>query len=87
VNLPALVFADLAGLPRPPAGPVRAGVRWSLPWKDLRAAWRGGMPLHRWLAWQARCETRHVIALDDPMPFLRGLVWKHARRRLSRSGP
>ena len=87
VNLPALVYADLAGLPRPASGPVRPGVRWSLPWRDLSAARGAGMPLHRWLAWQARCETRHVLALDDPMPFLRGLVWRHTRRRLGRTRP
>jgi predicted ATP-grasp superfamily ATP-dependent carboligase len=87
VNLPALVYADLAGQPRPPAGPLRPGVRWSLPWRDLPAARGAGMPLHSWLAWQARCETRHVAALDDPLPFLRGLAWRHARRRLRRAGP
>jgi D-aspartate ligase len=87
VNLPALAYADLAGLPRPATGPVRTGVRWSLPWRDVRAAREGGMPLHRWLAWQARCETRHVLALDDPMPFLRGLAWRHTRRRLRRTRP
>jgi D-aspartate ligase len=87
VNLPALVYADLAGRPRPAAGPLRPGVRWSLPWKDLRAARHAGMPLRAWLAWQAGCETRHVAALDDPMPFLRGLAWRHARQRLRRAGP
>ncbi|HEX8075326.1 MAG TPA: hypothetical protein VF545_10140 [Thermoleophilaceae bacterium] len=83
VNLPALVYADLAGLPRPSAGPVRAGVRWSVPWLDFAAA-RAGGSLARWLAWQARCDTRHVMALDDPMPFVRGLLWRRAKRRLRR---
>ncbi len=84
VNLPALVYADLAGQERPAVGPARAGVRWSHPSRDLRAArLRGGSTLG-WLAWQARCETRHVVALDDPMPFLRGLVWRRAKLRLCR---
>ena len=83
VNLPALVYADLAGLPRPRAELTRPGVRWSLPWKDFRAAREDGTGLARWLAWQARCETRHVIAANDPMPFLRGLAWRRIRRRLS----
>jgi predicted ATP-grasp superfamily ATP-dependent carboligase len=87
VNLPALVHADLAGLPRPAVGPLRPGVRWSLPWRDLAAARHAGIPLHHWLVWQARCETRHVAALDDPMPFLRGLAWRHARGRLRRRSP
>jgi predicted ATP-grasp superfamily ATP-dependent carboligase len=84
VNLPALVYADLAGLPRPPVKPVRAGVTWSVPWFDLMAARERGMSLTRWLAWQARCDTRHVMSLDDPMPFVRGFVWRRTRRRLSR---
>jgi len=83
VNLPALVYADLAGLPRPSTGPVRAGVRWTLPWHDLTAARSQGVPLLSWLAFQARCETRHIVALDDPMPFLRGFVWRRAKRRLA----
>jgi D-aspartate ligase len=82
VNLPAIVYADLAGLPRPPHRRVRPGVRWTIPWDDLRAAREHRMSLLRWAAWQLRCETRHVIALDDPMPFLRGLVWPHVARRV-----
>jgi len=82
VNLPALVYADLTGTPRPPVGPVRPGVTWSLPWKDLRAARESGMSPAAWLAWQARSDSRHVMALDDPMPFVRGMLWRHARRRL-----
>jgi hypothetical protein len=42
------------------------------------------VPLGKWLAWQARCETRHMVALDDPVPFVRGFVWRHAKRRLGR---
>jgi hypothetical protein len=57
-------------------------VRWSVPWDDLRAARERRMSLLRWAAWQLRCETRHVIALDDPMPFLRGLVWPRVKRRV-----
>jgi predicted ATP-grasp superfamily ATP-dependent carboligase len=82
VNLPALVYADLLGLPRPTARSARAGVRWTIPWDDLRAARRQRVPLSRWAAWQLGCETRHVLALDDPMPFLRGLVWPRLRRRI-----
>ena len=83
-NLPALVYADLAGVPRPSAGPARAGVRWSHPSRDLAAARLRGVPIRRWLAWQAGCETRHMVAADDPMPFLRGFLWGRAKRRLRR---
>jgi D-aspartate ligase len=84
VNLPALVYADLAGTPRPPTGPARAGVRWSHPSRDLASARLSGEGTVPWLAWQARCETRHMVAADDPMPLLRGFLWRRAKRRLRR---
>ena len=82
VNIPAVVYADLLGLPRPRIGPVRPGARYSVPWKDLRAARAGGMPMARWASWQAHCDTRHNLALDDPMPFLGGMLLKRMRSRV-----
>lgn len=79
VNLPALVYADLVGLPRPAARRARAGVRWCLMWKDWRAARACGMPVVRWLLWALRCEARSAVAWDDPMPLL-GAVWFRGRR-------
>ena len=84
VNLPALVYADLVGLPRPPARRVKEGVRWTVPWYDLTAARAGGDSKLGWLAWQLRSNTRHVLSLDDPMPFLRGLAWPRVERRLAK---
>ena len=85
VNLPALVYADLVGMERPAvASRPRAGVRWTVPWHDLRAARSWGTGLARWAAWQVRCETRHVLSLDDPMPFTRGMAWPRVARRLRR---
>jgi D-aspartate ligase len=81
VNIPAVVYADLLGLPRPRVGPVRPGVSYSVPWHDYRAARASGTSFPRWAAWQARCETRHNLALDDPMPFLGGMVLKRLRCR------
>ena len=81
VNIPAVVYADLLGLPRPKVGPVRPGARYSVPWNDLRAARASGTPLMRWAAWQAGCETRHNFAFDDPMPFVGGMVLKRLRSR------
>jgi D-aspartate ligase len=72
VNLPALVYADLIGLPRPAVPPARVGVRWCLVWKDLPAAKACGMPFWAWLLWALRCEAKSAIAWDDPMPLLRG---------------
>jgi predicted ATP-grasp superfamily ATP-dependent carboligase len=80
VNLPALVYADLTGRPRPPARRARAGVTWSVPWDDWRSARTHGVGTREWAGWQARCDARHVIALDDPMPFLRTIVWPRLRR-------
>jgi predicted ATP-grasp superfamily ATP-dependent carboligase len=82
VNLPAIVYADLVGLPRPAAKRLRCPVRWTVAWDDLSAARAGRLSLVRWAAWQLRCQTRHVLSLDDPMPFLRGVAWPRIERRL-----
>lgn len=83
VNLPALVYADLTGRPRPPVS-LRPGVRWCDPVRDLRAAGRSPLRLARRLAWDASCEARWALAPDDPMPFLRGMVVRHGRKLLRR---
>jgi predicted ATP-grasp superfamily ATP-dependent carboligase len=70
VNLPALMYADLAGRPRPDTSPVRTGLGWVHP-KDVLAARRDGMPVTDWVSWVWR--TRPVKALwrwDDPLPLL-----------------
>ncbi|MFL4977734.1 MAG: ATP-grasp domain-containing protein [Xanthobacteraceae bacterium] len=74
LNMPALVYADLLGRPRPTAAPARAGARWCSPWKDLSAAREAGVPLWRWIAWMLRCEAKSAIAWDDPMPLLGGVL-------------
>src|SRR5205814_8760870 len=55
VNLPALVYADLVGLPRPAVRRPRPGVHWTVAWHDLSAARAGRESLARWAAWQLRC--------------------------------
>jgi predicted ATP-grasp superfamily ATP-dependent carboligase len=72
MNLPALVYADLAGLPRPAVRPARAGVRWCKIWNDLPAARACGISLIRWLPWILTCEAKSAVSWDDPMPLLRG---------------
>jgi predicted ATP-grasp superfamily ATP-dependent carboligase len=71
VNLPALVYADLLGLPRPTDLTVRAGVRWVKLWADLHAARASGVPVATWLFWAMRCEAKSIGSWNDPMPFLR----------------
>ena len=90
VNLPALVFANLTGCPRPPAVRRPAEVRWCTP-RDLKAAQESGMSIVRWLPWALGCEAKALWAWDDPLPFVgagvsRLLRWAQgvARRRLRR---
>lgn len=79
VNLPALAYADLTGRPRPPAGLLRPGVRWTVSWNDLRVRAAHGLGWREWLHFQLTCETHSVVALDDPQPFLRSLPWRRLR--------
>ena len=89
VNIPALVWADLTGGPRPPVGRPHADVFWMSPW-DLQAGRDYQVPLHRWLPWAWRCQAKSMMSWDDPLPFVR-LCVQRARRLLhalgDRSGP
>ena len=84
VNLPALVYADAVGLPRPAVRGARAGVRWCLMWHDISAARASDVPLAVWLPWALRCEAKSAVAWDDPMPLLRGAwsLWRSRTRAL-----
>jgi D-aspartate ligase len=82
VNLPALVYADLTGTPRPGAATARPGVTWISPWQDFQASRAAGVSPVRWLTWLARCPARSILAWDDPMPFLRGRIWRRVVREL-----
>lgn len=74
VNLPALVYGDLIGAPRPIMGPVRPGVRWCKPWKDMPAGRAAGMSLAEWIPWVLRCEAKSGLAWDDPLPLIGATV-------------
>src|SRR3989442_573503 len=76
VNIPALVYADLAGLPRAGMRQARAGARWCKPWGDVSAAAAAGISFLRWLPWALSCEAMRVVAWDDPIPFVRGVLWR-----------
>lgn len=80
VNLPALVWADLAGRRRPRVGPARPGVRWCTI-HDLRAARESGTPWHRWCVWAWRCEAKQNVARDDPAVALGRALWVLRHRR------
>jgi D-aspartate ligase len=82
VNLPALVFADLTGIPRPPPMPVHTGMRWCRFSEDWRAAKASGLSFKTWLPWALRCEATS-LAWDDPMPFVHSL-WRALSGPLAR---
>src|SRR3954454_8988710 len=84
VNLPALVYADLTGRPRPRVAPLPATVTWSKPLQDLRAAYVVGERPLSWLRWARHCQTLSGLAWDDPVPFVRGALWPQLQRRLQR---
>ncbi|WP_431855812.1 ATP-grasp domain-containing protein [Azospirillum sp.] len=81
VNLPALVYADLLGLPRPAVRRARAGVEWCHMVNDFAAARASGTPLAAWALWALRCDGKSAMAWDDPMPLLRGAWRRFAARR------
>ena len=76
VNIPALVYSDLAGLPRPRVQRARAGVKWCRAWQDVRAAREQRIPFLQWLRWTVACDAKSTIAWDDPLPFLASAMWR-----------
>jgi predicted ATP-grasp superfamily ATP-dependent carboligase len=86
LNLPDLVYRDLAGLPRPRPSTARPGVRWMHRDVDARAAREAGVPFRRWLRWALACEARSGLSIDDPAPAVRGalmLLSQHVADRRS----
>lgn len=86
VNIPALVYADLTGQPRPLPAKAHPGVRWCTLPSDLIAARSIGVSMRSWLPWVIRCETISHMNWDDPV--LLRVVWhrgiSNASKRLSR---
>jgi D-aspartate ligase len=72
VNLPALVYGDLVGLPRPQVARARPGVRWCSLSHDFGEARAEGISPLRWLGWALSCEAKSAVAWDDPMPLVVG---------------
>lgn len=81
VNVPGAVFNHLTGRPVP-RGTARAGVTWCYPWYDALAAREWGVPPAQWLTWLAGCQAKSAVSMDDPMPFLRGVLWRRLARGL-----
>jgi len=85
VNLPALVYADLTGRPRPVTSAVRAGVTWCRPLRDVRAAYVMGTSPLRWLRWARRCDAVSGLTQGDPLPFVRGVFPAMVANQTSRA--
>jgi D-aspartate ligase len=83
VNLPAIVYADLTGRPRPDVATVARSVSWCDPLQDMRAADAAGISPPAWLRWLLGCRTISGLAWRDPSPFLRGKLWAAVRRRVA----
>ncbi len=86
VNIPALVHADLTGLPRPAGRRATRPVAWCKPLTDLRAARAEGTSALAWLRWVRRCQALSGLSRHDPLPFVRGAVWHAVWQRLPRPG-
>jgi CelD/BcsL family acetyltransferase involved in cellulose biosynthesis/predicted ATP-grasp superfamily ATP-dependent carboligase len=78
VNIPAMVYADLTGLPRPPTTKVKTGIHWCRLWKDFPAARASGVSLPTWLVSTLRCEVKSSLSWDDPLPFVRSSLYRLA---------
>jgi predicted ATP-grasp superfamily ATP-dependent carboligase len=57
LNIPAIVHADLTGMPRPDVGAARPGVTWCHPRYDIRSARSHGVGMASWLRFVRRCEA------------------------------
>jgi D-aspartate ligase len=82
VNIPAFVWADLTGEPRPPRRTARAGVTWCRLEQDVRAARQDGLGYAAWLRWAMRSETRSTLDPRDPLPLLTGRLLAPVGRRV-----
>jgi D-aspartate ligase len=79
-NIPAIVWADLLGLPRPPLATARPGVAWCRVERDYRAAREEGLTAWQWVRWAASAETWSPMDLTDPLPLLAGALGPTYRR-------
>lgn len=64
-NIPAIVYADLTGRPRPAFGPVRAGARWCRTLHDFKAARCSGELSLSWF-WDTLTSDCNTLDLTDP---------------------
>jgi len=85
VNLPALVYADVTGRPRPVVRPARSGVTWCRPMRDVRAAYVRGISPLRWVRWARTCDAVAGLSREDPLPFVLGVFPPTVRHQITRA--
>ena len=89
VNLPAIIYGDLLGHPKPAVKQAKPGLRWCRAWQDVLAARESDEKVRHWLPWAISCEAKRLLAWDDPMPIVGGVLWRlmdRVRRRLGALG-
>jgi len=70
VNLPAIMYADIVGAPRPGRERTHACLNWVHP-KDVLAARAHGISVLEWFRWLWRTHpVKAVWRWDDPLPLL-----------------
>ncbi|HSK22577.1 MAG TPA: ATP-grasp domain-containing protein [Egicoccus sp.] len=78
-NLPALVYADLTGAPRPQVSTARAGATWCWLPRDALVARTAAESRAAYLRWLRGCDAFAGAVPTDPWPFVRGRLWPLVR--------
>jgi predicted ATP-grasp superfamily ATP-dependent carboligase len=84
INMPALVYCDLVGLPRP-AVTWRPGVRWVSLAHDFQAARAERISPVGWFRWILGCEAKSGFSWNDPLPLARAAMWRTRHRSAGRA--
>ena len=80
-NIPAIVYADMTGRPRPPFGPVRAGVHWRRTVSDFKSLRESGTLSPSWIWEVMSCECKTFDATDPGLVLWTLLsILRRARR-------
>ena len=81
VNIPALVYADLTGTPRPHVTRVKAGVRWCRVWKDFPAARTVRCAADRpGCLGRSAAKRNRALSWNDPLPVVQAALHLAAAR-------
>jgi D-aspartate ligase len=83
-NIPAVVYRHLTGDRPAPSCEPRAGITWCHLTKDAKAARSAGLGLPSWASWAARTDAKWALSVRDPMPFVRGVLWRRLKRKFGR---